>query len=258
MRITLLLSLVLAWPAFAGAENPVVGYIVGLAATGAAPKAELKREGASSAAEKEQGLHQDEHLVTGAATSVSIELNDGSAIIVGPNSDFVAGSVETTTEKATRLKLASGVAHFMVSQIYGTDKTFVLATVNGAITVHGTEFVVEHGKDGSSSCHSLDGTVVMAASEGKLSDATKSAILKTGKWSELKKNASQPGPALPYEVSSYLDKLDGRIPSMQTLRAQSASKFALSNSPAAGPKSEQTPAPKSQGRRGGRRRGVGF
>ena len=254
--------LTLASSAFA-ADTSIVGSLIGIE-VGAETRPEqttvqIKNGDHTSPARKGSDIHLGDHIVTGTGSSVSLELNDGTAVLIGPNSDFSASSVADSPAKhATRLQLTYGLLHLMVSRIYGTDKSFVLTNGNSVMGVRGTEFIAEQIKDGNSVCHTLDGIVFMAKNEAELTDSTKAVILKvatTGTMSTTKKGAATlSGPAR-FELQQYLEKLDKQVPSMKKLRAQSSSKFSASTHPSE--KDETEKKEKAAPRHGGgRRRGM--
>ena len=219
-----------------------VGTVTSIEASSGSALADIKNGNTTNPAGKNSPLTKGDHLITGANTSAAISLTDDTTIIIGPKSDFAIDSVAAGEQKATSLQLAYGLIHLMVNKIYGTDKSFVLHNGNSVMGVRGTEFVAEQGENhGNSVCHTLNGTVLMAASVAGLGDKSKSVSLTAGTTSQMTNGARLPAAATPFEPKQFLAALAKRAPSMASIRAKIAAKASGPRARKVNTKTEEKP-----------------
>lgn len=97
-------------------------------------------------AEIDMPVYANTEIRTGEESSCEIELEDGTVIKVGENSDFIVNEIlKSITEKPKKRSLFSllkGKVRSIVSKLKGKDSSFEINTPNGVASVRGTDFGV--------------------------------------------------------------------------------------------------------------------
>lgn len=97
-------------------------------------------------AEIDMPVYANTEIKTGEESSCEVELEDGTVIKVGANSDFIVNEIlKSITEKPKKksiFSLLKGKVRSVVSKLKGKDSSFEINTPNGVASVRGTDFGV--------------------------------------------------------------------------------------------------------------------
>ena len=102
-------------------------------------------------AEKSGIIHERDTIQTIAGQHLSILMEDGTELSIGPSSRVQFTNWSNRDEDHHRYRiitLETGLLKAKVKKVYSAEEPFIVASKNGAIAVRGTEFIAEAGSGG--------------------------------------------------------------------------------------------------------------
>ena len=216
------------------ADTASVGKVTAIEATDGtlSTKVEIKGDKGTRQAAAGNELWAGDHVLAGHDASVTMQLRDGSEIVLGPDSEISVDEVADRTAKGgSKLGLLRGLVHAIVNKIYSREQPFMIQAGNCVMGVRGTEFVADREESGQATLHTLVGSVAIARSAADLRASKATQLVREGSSSLMKPGMKLPGAPKKFNPKTLDDYLGKRAPTVaRVLAARRATRIAAKHS----------------------------
>ncbi|MBI3556863.1 MAG: FecR domain-containing protein [Deltaproteobacteria bacterium] len=213
----------------AGAQNiGRVSAVEGSDGTGVM-KVEIRGDAGTRRESAGGELRAGDHVLPGHELAVTLQLRDGSEIMLAPDSELSLDEVADRTAKGgSRLGLLRGLVHAIVNKIYTNEQPFMVSAGNCVMGVRGTEFVVDREDSGQSTLHTLTGSVAIARSAADLRASKAIRLVRAGSSSLMRPGLQLPRAPKKFNPKTLDDYLGGRASTVaRVVLARRAARIAV-------------------------------
>lgn len=157
-------------------------------------------------------IYLNDTIVTAADQSVTLKMRDESEVTIGPSTELAVKHAYESPSDSPTLKMAFGYIHAFVKKLTSRERPFVIETPESVMGVRGTEFVVEHSKDGQTNLHTLEGAVAMAPTGNDIVRPKVFELVGAGQMSQFKRGMARPNRPRAFNREQLFARLEKRAP----------------------------------------------
>jgi hypothetical protein len=149
-------------------------------------------------------VYMGDKIITAKEQTVTIELREGSAVMIAPETTFVIEEYHSGEHQETVFGVIDGIVRSIVRRKYGPGDKFQVRTPASVADVGGTEFFVRYNATThQAQVHTVAGVVRFAANVELLKEPKSFVVVKAGYGCGMQEGARMPEAARPFDMKDF-------------------------------------------------------